>query len=166
MKTKAQKIEAVKDAVQELKKSETVILVDFTGTSVNKLNELRKLLRTIGAPMQVVKKRLLKIIFGEEKIDFDPKKFQGQTGVVFSPKDVSETASLVYKFTKANKDLLKISGGLNVKEKTFWSGAEILAIGKLPSREVLLSQLVGMLSMPIKMFMHVLNERAKKVEAK
>ena len=39
-------------------------------------------------------------------------------------------------------------------------------IGKLPSREVLLAQVAGMLAAPIKMFLYVLNEKAKMVEIK
>src|ERR1051325_6670053 len=110
-KTKAQKVEAVKNGSESLKKSETVVLVDFAGLSANGMNDLRKRVRSIGGSMQVVKKRLLKLVFKSEGMDFDPDKFEGQTGVVFSPKDMAETAGGVYKFSKERKDALKILGG-------------------------------------------------------
>lgn len=160
-KTKEQKNQAVEQGAENLKSSETVVLVDFTGLSVNKMNDFRKQIRAIGGVFQVVKKRLLKFVFEKGGMEFDPEKFEGQTGVVFSPKDVHETSSAVCKFSKQEKGSLKILGGFNVKDKTFVESAEILHLGQLPSREVLLGQLVGVLSAPLKMFMYVLSERAK-----
>jgi large subunit ribosomal protein L10 len=160
-KTKAQKLQAVKEGIEALKQSETVILTDFTGLSANEMNALRQLLRSAGAVFKVLKKRLLKFVFEKEKIEFDPEKMEGQAGVVFSKKDLAETAGLVYKFSKT-KEALKILGGFDVKEKKFIEAAEIKKIGSLPSREVLLAQLLGMLTAPIRQFLFILNERAKK----
>lgn len=164
-KTKEQKTKAVEKGVADLKKSKTVLLVDFTGTSTGKLNEFRRAVRGAGGAFQVVKKRLLKFIFGKESIDFDPKNFQGQAGVVFSPQDVYETSSLIYKSTQG-AETFRFLGGFEVQEKRFIESKEILKLGKLPSREVLLSQLVGMISAPIKMFMSVLEQKSKMVESK
>jgi large subunit ribosomal protein L10 len=166
-KTKTQKVEAVKSGVEELKKSQTVIIADFTGVPVNDINTLRKTLIGMGAAFTVVKKRLLKIVFEKEGMEFDPKKFAGQTGVVFSPKDIVETAGAVYQFAKTKKDKFKILGGFEVKEKKFIDGADVKRIGQLPGREVLLGQLVGMLVTPIRQLLYVLDQQSKKtVEAK
>ena len=165
-KTKEQKIKAVEQGVENLKSSETVVLVDFTGLSVNKLNDFRKQVRAIGGVFRVVKKRLLKFVFEKGGIEFDPKAFEGQTGVVFSPKDVHETSSVVYKFSKQEKGSLKILGGFSVKDKTFIESAYVVSIGKLPSREVLLGQLVGMLASPIKMLLYVLDQKSKQTVEK
>ena len=164
-KTKAQKIKAVEDNSVVLKKSETVVLADFTGLSVNDLNSFRRTIEKLGLVFTVVKKRLLKIIFEKESIVFDPKQFSGQTGVVFSPKDLVETSAVVYHFSK-QKEFFKILGGFDVKNRKFFEAAEIKRYGALPTREVLLGQLVSMLSSPIRSFLFVLNEKAKKVEAK
>ncbi|MCP6719866.1 MAG: 50S ribosomal protein L10 [Patescibacteria group bacterium] len=165
-KTKDQKNKAVEQGVENLKGSETVVLVDFTGLSVNKLNDFRGQVRAIGGVFRVVKKRLLKFVFEKIGMEFDPKNFEGQTGVVFSPKDVHETASTVYKFSKQEKGSLKILGGFNIKDKAFVESAEILSLGQLPSREVLLGQLVGMLSAPLQMLLYVLDQKSKMVENK
>jgi large subunit ribosomal protein L10 len=115
----------------------------------------------IGASMSVIKKRLLKFVFEKEGIEFDPKQFTGQSGIVFSPKDMVETAGAVYQFSKINK-LLKIHGGFEVGDKRFVSAGDVTRIGQLPSKEVLLGQLVYMLGTPIRSFMVVLNEKSKK----
>jgi large subunit ribosomal protein L10 len=148
-----------------LKTSKTVLLVDFTGTSVNKLNDFRKIIREAGGVFRVIKKRLLKFVFGKEDIDFEPRNFEGQAGVVFSPQEVYETSSLVYKSAEET-ETMKILGGFDVSGKKFIEGEEIIKLGRLPSKEVLLGQLVGMISAPIKMFMNVLEQKSKMVENK
>ena len=65
--TKAQKTKQIQDAAVELKKSRTLVFVDFTGTSVEGLRKLRADLRAEGATMKVVKKRLLKIALKEAR---------------------------------------------------------------------------------------------------
>lgn len=163
-KTKAQKEEAVKGGIDKLKSSETVILADFTGLSVNDVNKFRRTLEAAGATFKVLKKRLLKFVFEASGITFDPKEFHGQTGVIFSTKDSLETSALAYKFSKAKetKDMFKILGGFSVKDKQFIAATDIQKLGQLPSREVLLGQLVYVLSSPIKKLLFVLDQKAKK----
>ncbi|KKU94017.1 MAG: 50S ribosomal protein L10 [Candidatus Jorgensenbacteria bacterium GW2011_GWA1_48_13] len=161
-KTKEQKHKAIESGSDSLLKSETVILVDFTGLSVNKLNAFRRAVKEMGGVFQLIKKRLLKFVFEKAGLEFNPKAFAGQTGVLFSPEGLQETASVVYKFGKTADKAMKILGGFNVKDKTFIESANVIRFGSLPSREVLLSQLMGMLGTPIKMLMHVLNEKGRK----
>lgn len=161
MKTKKQKEEQIKRGSDDLKKNQTIIVTDFTGLGVNNMNSLRKNLRTIEASMSVIKKRLLKIIIEKEGMEFDAKQFEGQAGVIFSPKDIVESSGLVYEFSKQHRDKFNILGGYEISEKKFLSGDEIRTLGQLPSREVLLTQLVGMLASPIRSFLFVLNEKAK-----
>ena len=73
-----------------------------------------------------------------------------------------ETAGAVYKFSK-QKEKLKILAGFDLKGNKFIESEVVKRIGQLPGREVLLAQLVYMISAPIRQFMIVLNEKAKKV---
>ncbi len=164
MKTKQQKEEQIKDGSDVLKKSATVVIADFTGLGVNDMNTFRKSLKAIGASMSVMKKRLLKIMLEKEGVSFDRNQFKGQTGVIFSPKDAVESSGLVYAFSKNHEDTFDILGGYEVLEKRFLLGDEIVALGRLPSRDVLLTQLVGMLASPIRSFLYVLNEKAKQTQ--
>ncbi len=162
MKSKTQKIKQVEEGVENLKNSQTVVFTDFTGLPVNEVNQFRKSLSATKAVYQVVKKRLLKFILKELGIDFEPKQFGGQVGVVFSPKDIAETSQLVYKFSKARKEILKILGGFDLSNKKFIEGGDVRKIGQLPNREILLAQLVGTIAAPLKSFMYVLSEASKK----
>ena len=160
--TKVKKQKQVEEGILNLKNSQTVVFTDFTGLPVNEVNQLRKSLETTKAVYQVVKKRLLKFVFKELGMDFDAKQFGGQVGAVFSPKDIAETSQLVYKFSKARKEVLKILGGFDLADKKFIEGAEVRKIGQLPSREILLAQVVGTIAAPLKAFMYVLSETVKR----
>lgn len=161
MKTKSQKLTQIEEGAGVLKNAQSVVLTDFTGLSANEMNTLRKNVFGLGGSLLVFKKRLLKYVFEKEGMEFTPSDFAGQAGVVFSPKDMVETAGVVYKFSKV-QNKLKILGGFNVPEKSFITAKDTQAIGQLPPREVLLGQLVYMLGTPIRSFMVVLNEKAKK----
>ena len=83
MKTKEQKKEQIKSGEAELAKSETVVVTDFNGLTANDMNAFRKTVRAIGGVVMVMKKRLLKLVFAAKGIEFNPKDFAGQAGVIF-----------------------------------------------------------------------------------
>jgi ribosomal protein L10 len=84
--------------------------------------------------------------------------FESQVGTIFSPDEIFAIAQPAYKFASA-----KILGGYDIDGKRFVPAEEVIMLGKLPSREVLLGQLVGMIASPLKSFMFVLKERALKI---
>ena len=163
MKKKTEKIQEVEERAKEMGEHQTLILTSFTKIPANDLNDLRKTLRRAGAPFRVMKKRLLKRALEKRSIAFEYGKEEGQAGVVLSPKDMLETSSIVYRFAKAH-DTFAIVGGVQVAEKQFVPASDVIRLGQLPSREVLLGQLVGMLVSPIRSFLFVLNEKAKRGE--
>lgn len=160
-KTKSQKAKQIEDAKEAFGKSSALVIADFTGLPANAMVSFRKSLREVGMAFKVVKKRLLKIVFSENKIGIDPEKLEGQTGLVFSPKDITETSQAVYKFYKDNKNHFKILGGVEIDSKKALTDNEVETLGKLPSKEVLIGQLVGMIAVPIRSFLFVLNEKSK-----
>ncbi|MEK7143767.1 MAG: 50S ribosomal protein L10 [Patescibacteria group bacterium] len=167
MLTKQQKTEQIKEISELLKNNQLLVFTDFSGTSVEDLKKLRGSLMAGGAKLKVFKKRLLGISLKEGGFDFDPNRFESQLATIFSDKDIPEVAALVYKFFKAvEKKGFKILGAYNLAAKNFLDAETVQMIGKLPSREVLLAQVAGMLAAPIKMFLYVLNEKAKMVEIK
>jgi len=165
MLNRAQKGEQLKQGEDILKNNKSLVFVDFSGIGVEDIKSLRRALREVGAKMQVIKKKLLRIAFEKSKIDFNPEQFDSQLGVVFSENQISDIAGPVYKFFKSvEKKGGKILGAYNLSEKNFFDSAMTIQIGKLPSKEVLLGQFVGLLTMPIKMFMNVLEQKSKQVE--
>lgn len=150
------------DLAERLKNADSLVLADFTGLASNSANHLRKMLRTSGMTFRVIKKRLLQRVFEEAKIALDPAKMAGQLGVVISPHNLVETAQMAFKFHKQSKDSFKLLAGVEIKVGNALAAAEIMALGALPSRDILLGQLVGLIASPIKSLLFVMNERAKK----
>jgi len=167
MKTREQKNQQIKEGETLLKESKILFFVDFSGVGVEDLFLMRKMLRGFDAKLKVIKKKLIRIIFQKNGIDFNPEQFESQLGIIFSDRDISEIAGPVYKFYK-DKDLakkgFKILGAYDLLTKNFLEAETVIKIGQLPSREILLSQLIGVLSAPIRMLMYVLNEKSKMVD--
>ena len=167
MKTKAQKIQAVEEGMAAIKKSETLVFADFGGVSVDELKRLRRALKEAGAKFSVMKKRLMRVMFQKLGIDFNPEQFDAQVGTVLSPKGIEDVAGIVYKFGRETmgahkKERFAILGAFDMLGKKFMDGAEVKMIGQLPSREVLLGQLLGTIAGPMRAFLYVLSEKSKK----
>lgn len=168
MKTKEQKKQAIDKAQKLIDESRNLFFVDFTGTGVEDMKVLRRSLKDLGAKTKVIKKKLLRVALEKEKVDFNPEQFDEQLATIFSSKDISDVASPIYKFYKEKeKKGFKILGAYDLANSNFLDATMVKRIGQLPSKEILLAQLVGMLSMPVKMFMNVLDKRSQKLaEAK
>lgn len=163
MLTKQQKTKYVETGEALVKESKVLVFTDFTGVGVEDIKKLRATLKEIGAQFKVIKKTLMRVALKKSGIDFTPEQFDAQVGTIFSTKDISEVAGPVYKFGKdKEKTGFKILGAYDIEAKNFLDGTMVTKIGKLPSREVLLGQLVGMLASPIKSFLFVLDQKAKK----
>ncbi len=167
MKTKDQKKKIIEETQDLLKSSKNVIFVDFTGISDEDIKELRRILRAGESKMRVIKKRLLRVALEKSSIDFNPEKFDAQVATIFSPGLISDVASPIYKFFKdKEKKGFNILGSFDLSGHNFMDSDSLKRIGQLPSREILLAQFAGMLSMPMKMFLNVLDQKAKMVESK
>lgn len=171
MRTKAQKQEDLKKGRELLQKSQTLVFMDFTRVPTQALRTLRNELKAVGAKLFVIKKRLLDILLKERGISFDTKAHKLSLGTIFSAGDVEKVSGPVYKFFAGMevpeggaKDMWvkHIVGGYDVKGKAAVPAEKIVFIGQLPSREVLLSQLLGMLAAPLRGFMYLLQEKSKK----
>ncbi len=165
MLTKQQKFQQIEEGKKVLQNSRFLVFADFAKTGVEDLKKLRRDLKNAGAAMKVFKKKLLRIAFSESGFDFNPERFESQAAMIFSDKDISEIAGSVYRFSKSLKNSgFGILGAYDLPARLFIDAETVKKIGQLPPREILLVQLVVMLSAPIRMFMNVLNEKSKMVE--
>jgi len=171
MKTKAQKGEELKRAKALLDKSQALIFTDFTKIAAEDIRKLRIELKKQGASFLVIKKRLLGLLFKESEIDTDLKKFKVSVGTIFSEGGADKIAGPAFKFFSGleipeggdkNTWVKHLLGGYDLKGKMPMDAAQIVSIGKLPPREVLLGQLLGMLASPIRSFMYLLDEKSKR----
>ncbi len=169
MKTKQQKQTEITKAKKLLEKSRTLILTDFGRIKVNDLRKLRAALHEKGADYMIMKKRLLGIILKDYGLDYNHKAHKLSIGAIYSDKHIEEIAVPVVKFFgnlgEEIKVMEKILGGYHVSEKAYIEPGHVVMIGNLPPREVLLSQLLGMIQSPISSLLYLFQERAKKVSA-
>ena len=162
MKTKAQKKETVKELSQKMPEAEMVIFTSYShagekGLSVAKMRELKKALRAVGAEYLVAKKNLIRIAAEQSHLGklVDVGSFDGSLGVVVGPKD-GDSAALsknVYDFSKANP-VFKVFGA--ILEQKYLNADSFNELAKLPSKEVLLGRVVGMIQYPLTGLMNVL----------
>ena len=115
--------------------------------------ELRNKLFEAGCDMRVVPKRLLKIALTGANISFNPMEHTGQMAVI-SGKDGVSPAKVLFAFAKGKENLRLVAGLLDGKEIT---AADVIALAKLPSKQELLGQLVGVLSGPMRGMVQVLS---------
>ena len=163
-KTKAEKSKVIEKNNADIKSATNLIFTDFGGTKTADIRNLRLTLKGFNSRMEVIKKRLLKIILKEKGVDFDPKQFGGQVGTIFVRGEISEVASPVYKFSKSNENF-KILGGIDLVKGENIEGEYLKRIGQLPGREVLLAQVLGGMVAPLRAFMWIIQERSKKMNS-
>jgi large subunit ribosomal protein L10 len=164
MKTKQQKAEEIAKGVGFVRESKSLIFADFTGVGVEAVKRLKKALKPANGSYRVIKKRLLGIALKRSGVDIALDGFKSQLGTVFLKGDISSAAGTVYKFAKdlaKEKQEFKVVGAYDIETKQFLDAAAFTTIAKLPTREVLLGQLMGILTAPIRSFMYVLGERGK-----
>ena len=161
-KTKAQKNQVIEKGAKSLKESSNLIFTDFGGTSAQDIRFLRTSLREAGSRYEVIKKRLLNIILKNKGLDMDTKSFEGQVGTVFVTGEISDVAGRVFRFSRG-KEKFKILGGVDLKKGEKLEADYVTRIGQLPSREVLLGQVMGGMVAPLRAFMWILKERSGKL---
>ena len=161
------KIEEKKPIVQEIKENldgaKAVVLVDYLGLTVEQATKLRKNLRAEEITYKVYKNTLIKRAIEGTEFESLSKDLEGPTAIVVSKKDATAPARVIADFAKtANK--LELKSG--VVEGTYYDAEGIKVISQIPSREVLLSRLLGSLQSPIANLARVINQVAEqKAEA-
>ncbi|MFA6495398.1 MAG: 50S ribosomal protein L10 [Candidatus Paceibacterota bacterium] len=168
MKTKKQKTQDLEKGGALAHKAQALVFVDFSQAPTKEVEGLKRAIDSVQGVYKVIKKRLLGIILKNEDIPIGMEQFEGQLATIFSEKDISDTAGTVYQFLKGKAKefpAFRMVGGYDMASKTFFDVAAIEIIGKLPSRDVLLAQFVGLLSTPTRSLVHTLDQIAKKKSA-
>ena len=154
----------VSDIVEKLKNSECMMIVSYSGLTVEQVTELRKQCRESDVHYCVFKNRLVNRALQELNIEGLESLLEGPNAFVFSEKDVTAGPKIISQFIEKNKlTSLEIRGGL--------MGNEILDVKAIkdlaatPSREELLGTMVGCLVSPVSALVAVLDEIAEKKES-
>lgn len=148
----------VQAIAEDIKDAQSVVLVDYRGLTVAQDTELRKQLREAGVIYKVCKNTMMKRAF--EGTDFAglEEYLEGPSAMVVSKDDATAPARIICKFAKT-AEALEVKAG--VVEGTVYDAAGITELSKIPSREELLSKLLGSLQSPITNLARVLNQIAE-----
>lgn len=143
--SRQRKIELVTQYVEQLKESQGIILADYRGLTMGNLNTIRQALQPVHGRFQVVQNRLLMLALREAGMTVPEDWLVGPTAVGFCYGEVQPVARAL---TDAAKELdgLRVKGGLAGKSVVAAEQVRILA--DLPSREVLLAQVLGTIHAP------------------
>lgn len=144
-----QKTAAIAEIVENIQASDAVLAVDYRGLTVTQAAELRSALRANDATLTVAKNTLTGRAITEVGDAAEGLRgfLAGPTALTYVKGDVAATAKAITTFAKANGDLPTFKGG--ILDGQALSVDEIQAISKLPSRDVLYGQLVGVVAAPI-----------------
>lgn len=137
------KAKIVQDIQERINKAQIGILADFTGLKVDSMTQLRRQVKEAGGELKVAKNTLLRRAADEGSL-IEPVRHDlvGPNALVLGYEDPVALAKLLVKFAQ-DKPLLKIKGGVMGGQPL--TAKEVDALSKLPSREVLLAQLLGLL---------------------
>ncbi len=142
-----EKAVVIDEIADQIRESEAVFAVDYRGISVPQAAELRDSLRGSESTLRVTKNTLT--VLAADKAEQEALKafLAGPTALTFVKGDVAAAAKSLADFQKAQPDLLPFKGG--TLNGVAIDAAQITALAKLPTRDVLYQQLVGVVASPI-----------------
>ncbi len=144
----------VKTLRDGLEKSSTCVVVNFQKISSGDLSSLRKTLRQKKAKMCASRNSLVKVAFKGTNYASLAENLSGQTAVIFTSADPADIAKVLVAFAKKNENFVFCGG---VLDKSLLRKEDIKRISDLPSKEVLLTQLLGTLQSPMTRLARALN---------
>ena len=160
------KVELKQPIVQEIsenvKDAQSVVVVDYRGLTVDQDTKLRKELREAGVTYKVYKNTMMNFAFKGTDFESLAPVLEGPSAIAISKDDATAPARIVAQFAE-NAPALEIKAG--VVEGTFYDAEGMKAIAKIPSRNELLSRLLGSLQSPMANFARVINQIAEKTPA-
>ncbi len=174
MKTKTQKKAELENGKKLLSESQSLVFSDFSNIKTKDAHKLRKELTQLGAKLLVMKKRLLAILLKDSGVEFDVKQFKMPVATIFSKPDIEAASGPVFKFfstlevpegKEKNMWVGHMLGGYNIPERAFVDQKQLILFGKLPTRDVMLAQTLGMIAAPIRSFLYILKQKVEQLAA-
>ncbi len=146
-KNREKKQEIVALLIEKMKSAKAIIFTNYQGLTHKQLEDFKKQIKTMDSDFVVAKNSLILRSAKEAKIKLkDEKTIEGPTGTMFIYEDI---VNPLKQLAKIIKDLGIPSVKIGFLEDKALTGEEVLRLASLPSREVLLAQVVGGLKGPI-----------------
>jgi large subunit ribosomal protein L10 len=146
----------VAELAEKLQNTKGAVLTNYRGLNVAQDTNLRRKLREAGVEYRVVKNTMTRIAANEVGIQGMDAYLEGPTAIAISSTDPVAPAKVISDFIKENKlQALEIKAGL-VEGKVI-DAAGVKALASLPSREVLIAQVLAGMQSPIVGLVNVLH---------
>jgi len=136
------------DEIQEkIGQAKSLVLASYRKLEPNKAAAFRDELRKQGSGIGVVRKRIFAKAALASGVAIDLDTLQGHIAVVFISGDPVATTKTIFQFSKENEDVLTILGGRF--DGQVCSAADVETISKLPSKDEMRAQFLGLLEAPM-----------------
>ena len=167
------KVQIVESLQETFSRCSIGILTDYRGLKTTELTDMRRKLREQGIEYRVVKNSLAQFAAKQVGMDELAGSFEGPVAVAFGYGEIPEAAKALAEYIRTTKSTLSIKSGF--LEDRLLSSRDVNTLATLPTREVLISQvmagiqspitgLVNVLSAPIRGVMGVLQARIQQLE--
>jgi large subunit ribosomal protein L10 len=139
-----------------VKSSQAIFIVEYRGLRVSQSTAIRRVVRASEGEMKITKNTLMRIALKESGQITADAIDSGPNAYIFAYRDAAATARAIRDFSKEKgNEALVIKGG--ILGGRVLSRDQVYALADLPSREVLLATLLGVLNGPIRSFVTVLS---------
>lgn len=149
----------IAEIAAQIKDAQSAVLVDYRGLTVEQDTNLRRQLREAGITYKVYKNTMMNFAFKGTDFEALAPYLEGPSAIAISKEDATAPARLLVKIAK---DAPKLELKAGVVEGIVYDAAGVTEIAKIPSREELISKLLGSLQSPITNFARVMNQIAEK----
>jgi len=160
--TKQRKEEVLAEYSDWLKRSQAVILVEYTGVKMKDLDNIRAKIRDAGGEFHVVKNTLARRAFKNSGMEFPEEIFIKSTAVSFAFTDPASTAKALADATKGN-EFVKVKGGFMSGQAL--NAAQVKALAEMPPLPVMRAHLLGVLQAPAGKLVRTIAEPARGLAA-
>jgi len=150
MLTRIERNNAIEVLEKELSEAKGIFLTDFNGIDVEKMTKFRDDLRDAGGAYIVAKNTLARIALERAGIEGLESYLAGPTGIAIAKEDAVVPAKVITKFSKENKDLMPVKSAY--VDGTIFDADQVKVLADLPTKDVLLAQLLSVMNAPVTKF--------------
>jgi large subunit ribosomal protein L10 len=156
--SKERKEETLSEYSDWVKKSQAIILVEYTGAKMKDLDNIRAKVRESGGEFHIVKNTLVRRVFADNGMELPKDYLVKSTAISFAFSDPASTAKALTDATKGS-EFVKVKGGFMTGKSL--NAAQVKALSDLPPLPVVRAQLLGVLQAPAGKLVRTIAEPAR-----
>lgn len=130
-------------------------LFQYLGVSANAMGDFRTSIAKLGGEVQMIRKRILLKAASSAGVELDLSQLPGHIGLVYSGEDSVEMTKALFQFSKESESKLSVLGGR--LDGKMYSGEQVEALSKLPGKDAMRAELLGLLIAPLSQTVAVVN---------